>query len=522
MNGPITTAEPCNAQATRQKQKTSVKFYHGLGDCSYFAHLITLYTRRGYEIEVECPPDKAILFRSAGASVIESGAETEHVWGYPPGDTHAGQGDFWQGSKMGHNISEHPLPDIGSKAELWEEYCNSRIDIQPYLSPQDIETARGYLEPLRSPVVLLHTKGNTGQQRKSLPDEIALEFYKSLIDRFDGTLVLLDWDNRVPRLASHRVRHLDDLGSCPTGVLLSMMTQADLMIGVDSGPLHAARFTNVPTVGLWMPGHYPTTYSLPRNEQLNVVLADHTQQWNRFKRIPWNLYEHPGQTFNPEILASICEKMLKPPRYLPPNRIATDAQLQQYVLRYCRGERGNSLSSYSDRNRSFDVLLKETAKRFTKPTIVETGTIRAEEDWGGAGFFTYLAGAFLAPLGGRLHTVDVNPQSCQFAREWTQVFGETVQVHQEDSVSFLNNFPDPIDVLFLDSLDTTEPGHAQHGLREVQAGLSKLHEKSLIVLDDTPWNGGAFVGKGASAVPWLLERGWTIGYAGYQVVLWKK
>ncbi len=518
----MNTSAAASARRTNQaKQKISVKFHHGLGDCAYFAHLIPLYTRRGYEIEVECPPDKALLFRAAGAGVIEH-AESEHAWGYPPGDTHVGQGKFWQGSKIGHNISERPLPNIGDEAELWQELRDTRIDIQSHLTPQAIETARSYLAPLRPPIVLLHTKGNTAQQRKSLPDAIALNFYKSLIDRFDGTLVLLDWDNRVPRLASYRVRHLDDLGRCPLDVLLALMTRADLMIGVDSGPLHAARFTNTPTVGLWMPGHYPTTYSLPRNEQLNVVLAEPTRQWNRYKRIPWNLYEHPGDIYNAEILAEICEKMLAAPRYLPAERIGADVQLQQFVLQYCRGERGNSLSSYSDRHRSFDVLLKETSRRFTAPTIVETGTIRAEEDWGGAGFFTYLAGAFLTPQGGRLHTVDINPESCRFARQWTQVFGETVQVHQEDSVSFLQNFPDPIDVLFLDSLDTTEPAHAEHGLREVQAGLSKLHEKSLIVLDDTPWNAGAFVGKGALAVPWLLERGWKIGYAGYQVVLWKK
>jgi ADP-heptose:LPS heptosyltransferase len=84
----------------------------------------------------------------------------------------------------------------------------------------------------------LHTKGNTGQERKSLPDAIAAEFYKSLLDRFDGSIVLLDWDNRVPRLASYRVRHLDELGPCSIDVMLALMARSDLVIGVDSGPLH--------------------------------------------------------------------------------------------------------------------------------------------------------------------------------------------------------------------------------------------------------------------------------------------
>lgn len=503
-------------------QQVSVKFYHGLGDCAFFAHLIPLYKKRGIDITVECTPDKRILFESAGATVITNGAEQEHPWGYPAEKTHAGQGHFWQGSKMGHNISEHPLPDIGDKAELWDEYCQTKIDIQSHLSPEAVQTARRYLEPLTQPIVLLHTKGNTGQDRKSLPDAITKELYRALIDQFDGTLILLDWDQRVPRMASYRVRHLDDLGVCSTEVLLAMMIESNLMIGVDSGPLHLARFTETPTVGLWMPGHYPSTYSLPREQQLNVVLSDHTRQWNRFKRIPWNLYEHPGNTFDPEILADICHRMLSQPRYLSPNQITSDVQLQQFVLQFCKGGRSNSLSPSWDRNRSFDVLFQETVRRFKRPIVVETGTIRAEEDWAGAGFFTYLAGAFLSQIGGTLHTVDINPNSCRFAKEWTAVFGETVQVHQQDSIQFLKEYSGQIDVLFLDSLDTTEPRHAEHALEELQAGLPKLHDKSIIILDDTPWNAGAFTGKGAMAVPWLLKHGWVIGYAGYQVVLWRE
>ena len=60
-------------------------------------------------------------------------------------------------------------------------------------------------------------------------------------------------------------------------------------------------------------------------------------------------------------------------------------------------------------------------------TVVETGTIRAEEDWGGAGFFTYLAGAYLYRKGGRLHSVDVSEPNCRFARAGTQVFGDAAR-----------------------------------------------------------------------------------------------
>ena len=501
------------------QDKISVSFDHGLGDCAYFAHLISLYVSRGYEIEVECTPDKRILFQAAGAKTTDKGALHEHPWGYPSGATYCGQGHFLQGSKMGHNISETPLPDIGRKEELWQEYCDTRIDIEPLLPDEAKRTADAWLKNLPRPIVLLHTKGNTAQDRKSLPDTVTAAFYKRFIDQCDGTLVLADWDSRVPRIASYRVRHLDDLGSCSTETMLALMGRADLLVGVDSGPLHASRFTRTPTLGIWMPGHYPTTYTLPRQEQLNVVLADHTRQWNRFKRIPWNIVEHPGNTFDAERLAGLCQQMLNGPRYLCRQDIAADVQLQQFIRTWCRGVGGNALSDYSDRNRSFDILFRQMSQQFESPTVVETGVIRAEEDWAGAGFFTYLAGAYLHRVGGHLHAVDITPQHCEFARTWTKVFGRTVEVHQLDSVKFLRDFEGAIDVLYLDSLDTTEPNHAQHAFQEIEAAIPKLHDQSLIVFDDTPWQSGKWVGKGKTAVPFLLQNGWEICYAGYQVVL---
>lgn len=526
-NGKVQAAVPAPAHkpvtppptAIPAKETISVSFYHGLGDCVYFAHLLPLYVRRGYAVEVECTPDKAIFFEAAGAKVISSGARAAHPWGYPSGGTHEGHGRFWQGSKMGHNISEPPLPRIGDKAELWPEFCDARLDVTQLLSADARRTAQRWLERVPRPVTLLHTKGNTGQERKSLPDDIAAAFYREFLDRCEGSLILMDWDNRVPRLSSYRIRHLSDFGACPTDIMLALMIEADLIIGVDSGPLHAARVTSTPTIGLWMPGHYPSTYSLPRQPQLNVVLREPTHTWNRFKRIPWNIVEHPGAGFRPETLADFARQMQAGPRYLSAQQMGADIQLQQFVTQWCRGVHGNSLAAYCDRNRSLDVLLRETTRRFEHPRIVETGVIRAEEDWPGAGFFTYLAGSYVMHRGGRFDAVDISAANCEFARTWTAVFGEAVRIHQADSVQFLGRHKDAIDVLYLDSLDTTESGHAEHALREAQAALPRLTEKSLIVFDDTPWSGGAWVGKGAQAVPYLLQNGWRVLYGGYQVVL---
>lgn len=220
--------------------------------------------------------------------------------------------------------------------------------------------------------------------------------------------------------------------------------------------------------------------------------------------------------FDPTFIADVCARMLAGPRYLGPDQIGADIQLQQFVLDWERGN-PNDLTRYVDRHRSYDVLLQQIAARFIHPVIVETGCIRGEEDWRGTGFGTYLLGAFTDRYGGEVISVDIEQGNCEFARRTT---GEvkTVTVVNQDSVEFLQAFNQPIDVLILDSMDTWIPGCEEHALREVQAALPWLHERSIIVLDDTVYKERRFTGKGALSVPWLLEQGWQILYSGYQTI----
>ena len=71
----------------------------------------------------------------------------------------------------------------------------------------------------------------------------------------------------------------------------------------------------------------------------------------------------------------------------------------------------------------------------------------------------------------------------------------------------------------LDSLDTEFPGAADRTLREIQAAYPQPRETSMVVCDDTAYCQRQFRGKGAQAVPWLLERGWKILHSEHQCVL---
>jgi ADP-heptose:LPS heptosyltransferase len=498
----------------------TVHFDHGLGDCTYFAHQLPLYARRGYDITVSCKPDKRILFEACGVRITHDPDGVPAVsWyePYPVGQLPAN--DYAMCNKAAFNFGRSPMPHIGPPRELWEEFCAVRLNVHPFIGADDWLEVRRFLEPLPRPVILVHTIGNSRQDTKSLSPELTLELYCRLLDRTEGSLVLLDWDDRVPRLPGYRVRHLtDDWMRIEVPRLLALIESSDLLVGIDSGPLHAARFTNTPSVGIFPhPPHYPAIISLPRDRQLNIVPRNSTIEWNQKVRIAYNVVHCEGDAITAEFIAENAASMLRGPRYLDAERLGADVQLQQFVLDWERGS-GGPLSHYIDRHHSYDRLLKEIRRRFSHPLVVETGCIRAEEDWRGAGYSTYLLGAFLERNGGRLISVDIDRDHCEFARRMTQEL-RCVTIHCEDSVPFLEGFDRPIDVLLLDSLDIWVPGSSEHALREVQAALKNLHQSSLIMFDDTVHNRGSFTGKGAQAVPWLLANGWEILYSGYQTVL---
>jgi hypothetical protein len=411
------------------------------------------------------------------------------------------------------------MPEIGTPQDLWDEYCKIRLNIWPHLPAEAHRSVEEWLRPLPRPLILLHTHGNAYALRKNLTTEQCWQLYRRLLQETDGTLVLLDWHSRVPRLGHYRVRHLtDDWTGIATPQLLALIGRADLMIGVDSGPLHAARFTDTPSIGVWMRDGAPPTWCLPRALQANLVVGRGHQQWSRRSRIPFHIVECPDPERMVEVLTTLAKYMLEPPRYLHSTHKGADVLLQWFVRQRMYGH-ASILGGYSDRNHSFDVLLRSMSERFFTPQVVETGCIRAEDDFAGAGFSTYVLGCYLQNRGGRLISVDNNQEHTAFARAWTECFGDAVEVVQGDSIEWLRSTRERIDVLYLDSLDTQAAGAAEHCLAEIEAAYYRLHSGSLVVLDDTLYRCRAYHGKGALAVPWLLNRGWEIVYSGFQTIL---
>jgi hypothetical protein len=229
---------------------TTITYPHGLGDCVYFAHQLPLYKRRGHDIRVVCNPDKRCLFPPE--CVLKDRLEAPKVtWDHAKHLATIDDGNHWMANKAMFNFSVKPMPNIGPpSAGLWKEFAAERVDISAQIPVQSTDMVRHYFAGLERPITLLHTKGNSFQKAKSVPDDLAVEIYRSILDEIGGTLILLDWDNRVPRIAHGRIKHLtDDWKRLGVEELLAAIQQADLVVGIDSGPLHLCRYTNTPAIG---------------------------------------------------------------------------------------------------------------------------------------------------------------------------------------------------------------------------------------------------------------------------------
>ncbi len=137
--------------------------------------------------------------------------------------------------------------------------------------------------------------------------------------------------------------------------------------------------------------------------------------------------------------------------------------------------------------KTFDVCLQRNLK-----IIVETGTARGKTkflffkkyNWKD-GMSTPMFAEFANYVKGKLHTCDISLENINNAKKFTKNFSKNIEYYVQNSLDFLNEFKQPIDLLYLDSLD----GHniktaSEHQLNEIKIGLNKLHNNSLILLDD--------------------------------------
>ena len=300
--------------------------------------------------------------------------------------------------------------------------------------------------------------------------------------------------------------------ACRTSELYCLMRAADLYIGIDSGPAHLLRFTTTPGLVVWH-ANYCSHFILPRTATVNLSPST-SNKWNSYRRIPYNIVEY--DRLDGDFVAGVGAAMLVRGRYVP--NASANAVLAG-LLRRCRLT-GLPYNQYVNRHRTFDLFLRH-ALTFENPTIIETGCMRAAEDYR-AGMSTYLFAYYLMHSHGRMTSVDCTPKHVETARKWTRWADDVCDVVNAHSHDFSAPHRAKNRLSLPNSADVDTPGYQECCLQETQLASPHLHENSCILIDDTPFKNGRIDGKGALAVPWLLEQGWKVDYAGYQVLLKKQ
>ena len=159
--------------------------------------------------------------------------------------------------------------------------------------------------------------------------------------------------------------------------------------------------------------------------------------------------------------------------------------------------------------------------------IIETGTTRQAEDFGGAGMATIFFGDYAKEYNKKLWTVDILPEAIELSKELTKEFASNITYVEGDSIVFLNTFPEKIDLLYLDSVDCPVDDNPEdpvlinsqeHQLNELKNAWDKLHDNSIVLLDDNKHNNG---GKCKLSKQFLVRERWTCILDDYQS-LWVK
>jgi hypothetical protein len=186
--------------------------------------------------------------------------------------------------------------------------------------------------------------------------------------------------------------------------------------------------------------------------------------------------------------------------------------------------------------------------------IVETGTTRLEDDWGG-GMSTLVLGEVADTFKSKLYTVDIDGYNMDVSRKITTQYKNSIEYVVSDSVEFFQKYSgDPIGLLYLDSYDypygelldiyggktdinvaklilgkmseeeiVEKHGHIirasqNHCLNELRAALPHTTADTVILIDDCDLPGG---GKGRTAKNFLANQGYTCVLDNYQS-LWIK
>lgn len=183
--------------------------------------------------------------------------------------------------------------------------------------------------------------------------------------------------------------------------------------------------------------------------------------------------------------------------------------------------------NFKRRRITFAKTLKLIDQRHVK-MIIETGTSRLGlKNTKGDGAATIVFGKWAMQNNAKMHSVDISEDSVKGSQDEINAQGlnNAVTIHLNDSLKFLKTFENTVDFLYLDSYDYSKTDKdiqiksQEHHLKEFKLIENKLHDNSVVLIDDCGLPGG---GKGKTVVEYMLKKDWKVLIDAYQILLVKK
>jgi hypothetical protein len=167
--------------------------------------------------------------------------------------------------------------------------------------------------------------------------------------------------------------------------------------------------------------------------------------------------------------------------------------------------------------------------------IIDSGVILEIGSTRGDGSTQFFAGYVSHNIKFKFYTVDINTEITRHLLKFERVKYSNIKVFTGKGEDIIDQINEPISYAYLDNFDlireesrsdpyvlelvtaykknfgiemNNDNCHAAH-LLQAQKVSKKAAKRCIIQLDDTHYNNG-WVGKGATAVPWLLSVGWRI------------
>jgi hypothetical protein len=153
-------------------------------------------------------------------------------------------------------------------------------------------------------------------------------------------------------------------------------------------------------------------------------------------------------------------------------------------------------------------------------TIVETGTLRKENNWSD-GQSCLIFSDLVEHLGGKVLSVDINPDACNTARRVLQ--NKKVTITESDSLEYLRTLDlDNVDLFYLDSYDCKwgkDQLSAEHHLNEFKI-IEPYLKNCIVAIDDNTklLESNTRTGKGRLIYDYLKEKNIMPLYDDYQIV----